>query len=155
MSGIPLRAAGAAVVAAGGLYRWMRLPARKELAPTDEEADAWQVQMPTIDTTLQIQVDSKHWAVATAHAFGALRLCCEVAKPDWWNDEELKALSARVVRAAPNDWAANLMRAHVLSGKSGAWEAGPRSAAEEINAAKHLEIERLRLACCLLPQVRA
>ena len=133
----------------------MRLPARKELAPTDEEADAWQVQMPTIDTTLQIQVDSKHWAVATAHAFGALRLCCEVAKPDWWNDEELKALSARVVRAAPNDWAANLMRAHVLSGKSGAWEAGPRSAAEEINAAKHLEIERLRLACCFLPQVRA
>ena len=155
MSGIPLRAAGAAVVAAGGLYRWMRLPARKELAPTDEEADAWQVQMPTIDTTLQIQVDSKHWAVATAHAFGALRLCCEVAKPDWSNDEELKALSARVVRAAPNDWAANLMRAHVLSGKSGAWEAGPRSAAEEINAAKHLEIERLRLACCFLPQVRA
>ena len=96
----------------------------------------------------RFQVDSKHWAVATAHAFGALRLCCEVAKPDWWNDEELKALSARVVRAAPNDWAANLMRAHVLSGKSGAWEAGPRSAAEEINAAKHLEIERLRLACC-------
>jgi len=54
MSGTPLRAAGAAVVAAGGLYRWMRLPARKELAPTDEEADAWQVQMPTIDTTLQM-----------------------------------------------------------------------------------------------------
>ena len=54
MSGIPLRAAGAAVVAAGGLYRWMRLPARKELAPADDEADPWQVQMPTIDTTLQM-----------------------------------------------------------------------------------------------------
>ena len=25
------------------------------------------------------------------------------AKPEWWNDEELKALSARVVRAAPDD----------------------------------------------------
>jgi len=103
----------------------------------------------------RFQVDSKHWAVATAHAFGTLRLCGEVAKPEWWNDEELKELSARVARAAPNDWAANLMRAYVLSGKSGAWEAGPRSAAEEIDAAKHLEIERLRLACCFLPQVRA
>ena len=119
MSGIPLRAAGAAVVAAGGLYRWMRLPARKELAPTDEEADAWQVQMPTIDTTLQIQVDSKHWAVATAHAFGALRLCCEVAKPDWWSDEELKVLSAWVVMAAPNQSNAHTMRGAVLSGLSG------------------------------------
>ena len=51
---ISLRAAGAAVVAAGGLYRWLRLPARKELAPTDDEADPWQVQMPTLDTTLQM-----------------------------------------------------------------------------------------------------
>ena len=96
----------------------------------------------------RFQVDSKHWAVATAHAFGTLRLCGEVAKPEWWNDEELKELSARVARAAPNDWAANLMRAYVLSGKSGAWEAGPRSAAELSEAAKHLEVERLRLACC-------
>lgn len=53
MSGISL-AAGAAVVAAGGLYRWMRLPGRKELAPKDKEADPWQVQMPTIDITLQM-----------------------------------------------------------------------------------------------------
>ena len=30
--------------------------------------------------------------------------CGEVTnKPEWWNDESLKALSARVVRAAPND----------------------------------------------------
>ena len=28
--------------------------------------------------------------------------CVEVSKPEWWNDEGLKALSARVVRAAPN-----------------------------------------------------
>ena len=26
-----------------------------------------------------------------------------MAKPEWWNDEGLKALSARVVRAAPDD----------------------------------------------------
>ena len=54
-----------------------------------------------------------------------------MAKPEWWNDEGVKALSARVVRAAPNDMAANQMRAAVLSGMSGgAWEAGPRSATE-------------------------
>ena len=96
--------------------------------------------------------------MATADAFETLRLqeCgeaggqfFEVARPEWWNDEELKALSVRVVRAAPNDWAANTMRAHVLSGKSGAWEAGPRSAAELSEAGKRLEIERLRLlAAC-------
>ena len=37
----------------------------------------------------RFQVDSKHWAVATAHAFGTLRLCAEAAKPAWWNDEDL------------------------------------------------------------------
>jgi tetratricopeptide (TPR) repeat protein len=98
----------------------------------------------------RFQDDSWNWAVATADAFETLRLksCGEVAKPGWWNDEELLALSGRVVSAAPNDWAANSMRAHVLSGQSGAWEAGPRSAAELSEAAKHLEVERLRLACC-------
>ena len=58
--------------------------------------------------------------------------CVQVAKPEWWSDEGLRALSARVVRAAPNDESANLMRAHVLSGQcvdreAGlfiAWEAG-------------------------------
>ena len=107
------------------------------------------------------QADSKNWAVTTADAFEILRLqecgeastlaadsCGELARPEWWNDEELKALSARVVRAAPNDWAANMMRAHVLNGQSGAWEAGPRSAAELSEAAKRLEIERLRLVVC-------
>ena len=40
------------------------------------------------------------WAQATALAFGMLvqEACDEVAKPEWWSDEELKALSARVVR---------------------------------------------------------
>ena len=66
-------------------------------------------------------------------------VCAEVAKPEWWNDEGLKALSARVVRALPNELAANQMRAAVLSGQVDAWEAGPRSAAELKEAATHYE----------------
>ena len=44
------------------------------------------------------------WAGATAAAFDLLKMneCDGVVKPEWWNDEELKALSVRVVRAAPN-----------------------------------------------------
>ena len=55
--------------------------------------------------------------------------------PEWWNEEELKALSARVVRLAPNDVAANNMRAQVLSGVC----FGDRSAAELNEAAAHYE----------------
>ena len=76
---------------------------------------------------------SEMWARATAAAFDKLgrEECREVAKPEWWNDAGLKALSARVVRAAPNNQAATQMRAAVLCGVTfGAWEAGPRSAAE-------------------------
>jgi len=65
--------------------------------------------------------------------------CAEVAKPDWWNDEGLKALSARVVRAAPDEVETNRMRAVVLRGLSRAWEVGPRSAAELREAAAHFE----------------
>jgi len=87
------------------------------------------------------QVGSQDWAQATATAFSMLtqEVCAEVAKPEWWNDEELKALSARVVRAAPDDVQANQMRALVLSGQGCAWEAGPRSAAELKEAATHFE----------------
>ena len=61
-----------------------------------------------------------------------------MAKPEWWNDEGLKALSARAVRAAPNHAAPNSMRAVVLSGLTGdAWKMGPRSAAELKEAATH------------------
>ena len=61
---------------------------------------------------------SEGWARATAEAFDMLtqEACAEVAKPEWWNDEGLKALSARVVRAAPDDLEANQMRAMVLAG---------------------------------------
>ena len=83
-------------------------------------------------------VGSERWARAAAAAFDLLRLkvCAEVTKPEWWNDEGLKALSARVLRAAPNEESAIDMRANVLSGHGGdAWEAGPRSAAELKEAA--------------------
>ena len=80
---------------------------------------------------------SEDWVDATATAFDLLlqEQCSEVAKPEWWNDEGLKALSARLVRAAPNDGTTNVMRAHVLRGGDGAWEAVPRSAAELKKAA--------------------
>ena len=87
-------------------------------------------------------VGLENWAVATAWSFDLLRHteCAEVAKPEWWNDEGLKALSARVVRAAPNDAQVNIMRANVLSGGGGgAWKVGPRSAAEFKEAAMHYE----------------
>ena len=88
------------------------------------------------------RVGSEGWAQATAVAFTSLmqEACAEVAKPEWWNDEGLKALSARVVRAAPDDVPANKIRAEVLSGRGGSsWGAGPRSAAELREAATHFE----------------
>ena len=54
-------------------------------------------------------------------------MCAELAKPEWWNDEELKALSAGVVRAVPDDAAANEMRAMVLSGMTDATLGGGAS----------------------------
>ena len=86
-------------------------------------------------------VGSERWARATAAAFGMLvqEACAEVAKPEWWSDEGLKALSARVVRAAPDDAEANRMRAVVLRGQHPALEAGPRSAAELREAAVHFD----------------
>ena len=65
--------------------------------------------------------------------------CDKVAKPEWWNAEGLKALSASVVRAAPDDEAAHQMRGLVLCGCCVAWEAGPRSAAELREAAAHYD----------------
>ena len=61
------------------------------------------------------------------------------------------ALSARVVRAAPDYGQANQMRAGVLSGQSGAWEVGPRSAAELKEAATHFD---RAAALCHAPAVK-
>ena len=70
-------------------------------------------------------VGSEVWALATSEAFGVLKLqeCDEVAKPEWWSDEGLKALSAKIVMLAPNDVGANAMRAEVLIGQCRTWEA--------------------------------
>ena len=90
----------------------------------------------------RLPVGSEDWACATARTFEKLgqEACAEAAKPEWWNDEGLKALSARVVRAAPNDEVAVSMRAIVLSGLSGgAWEEGRRSAVELKEAAAYYE----------------
>ena len=66
-----------------------------------------------LEAKKRFKVGSKSWAEATTSAFDILKdeECAGVAKPEWWNDKELKALSARVVRAAPNDGAADKMRA--------------------------------------------
>ena len=88
------------------------------------------------------QLGSERWAQATSWAFCMLahETCAEVAKPEWWSDEGLKALSASVVRASPNEMIAHRMRAMVLSGLSeDAWEEGPRSAAELREAATHFD----------------
>ena len=61
-------------------------------------------------------VGSEGWAEATAQAVLMLtqKECVDVAKPEWWDDEGLKALSAAVVRAAPDVMHACEMRAAVL-----------------------------------------
>ena len=99
-------------------------------------------------------VGPERWAEVTANAFNMLSQeeCAEVVKPEWWNDEELKALSARVLRAAPDDFNTNDMRGLVLSGKCGAWEAGPRSSVEFMEAAARYE---RAAALCDAPAVKA
>ena len=83
---------------------------------------------------------TESWAGSAASAFDLLRLerCDEVPKPEWWNDEGLKALSARAVALAPDDIDACAMRAHVLIGGAlykADWNAGPRTSAEIKEAA--------------------
>ena len=66
---------------------------------------------------------SVQWATVTAWAFSILltqEACAEVAKSEWWSAEGLKALSASVVRAAPNDIEAHRMRAMVVHWQSSA-----------------------------------
>ena len=78
-----------------------------------------------LEARVRSSVGLEGWATATAAAFHVLKLevCSEAAEPEWWNDEGLKALSARVVRAAPNRETAHSMRAEVLSGQMAPTEA--------------------------------
>ena len=108
-----------------------------------------------LEASERFPVGSEDWARATAAAFNMLTQeeCAEVAKPEWWNDEGLKALSARVVRAAPGELGANQMRAVVLRGlRGGGWEVGPRSAAELKKAATHYD---RAAALCTAPETKA
>ena len=102
----------------------------------DVEAAQWFLQAKG-----RLPVGSEDWAKATSQVFGMMmyRESTEVAKLEWWNDEELKALSVRVVRAAPSESAAHCMRAMVLCVQDGVWEAEPRSVAEFMEAAMHYE----------------
>jgi len=99
-------------------------------------------------------VGSERWARATARGFSMLRQeeCAEVAKPEWWSDEGLKALSARVVRAAPDELEAQQMRALVLVGQFAACESVPRSEAELKEAAMHFD---RAAALCPAPKGKA
>lgn len=88
-----------------------------------------------------LEKGSEHWAIATARAFGCLvqPACEKVEKPSWWNDEDLKKLSAQLVEAAPEECETWHMRARVLSAMPGhpcAWEPSPRTAAELQEAAE-------------------
>jgi len=85
---------------------------------------------------------TKPWAKSTAAAFDLLKTdeCDDVPKPEWWNDEALKALSARVVALAPDVQHVCAMRGRVLSGDAlvgskAHWSAGSRTAAEIKEAA--------------------
>ena len=108
-------------------------------------------------------VGSERWGEATAAAFNEITShfggeelmreeCAEVAKPEWWNDEGLKVMSARVVRAVPEEELANQMRAMVLHGQCAAWESGPRSTAELRAAATHFD---RTAALCAAPATKA
>jgi len=85
---------------------------------------------------LELQEEgTKDWADSVAAAFTVLKTadCREVPKPEWWNDEALKALSARVVALVSDKTQPCLMRAFVLCGTGvglALWSAGPRTAAE-------------------------
>jgi len=91
--------------------------------------------------------DTAKWASAVAKAFNLLRTA-DMPKPQWWNDADLKALSARVVATLPDDprsdanlrpFFACYMRAVVLAGGEilgeSLWpDTGPRTI-EEIKEA--------------------
>tara|TARA_B110001452_G_scaffold51156_1_gene39070 strand:- start:156 stop:1061 length:906 start_codon:yes stop_codon:yes gene_type:complete len=84
---------------------------------------------------------TEDWAISAASAFDLLKHpdCCQMTKPEWWNDEALKALSARVVALTPDSGDACSMRARVLrcddNPNTAPWKAGPRTAAEIKEAA--------------------
>jgi len=128
---------------------WRKLikqsPARPELyhnlAVVLDRSDLVAEAAPMLLKAMELDKEgTNRWAQSAACAFDLLRLgdCCEVPKPEWWNDEGLKALSAQVVALLPNESTPQAMRAHVLCGSAvvwNNWSAGPRTAAEVKEAA--------------------
>jgi len=83
---------------------------------------------------------TQRWADSAAAAFDVLMTpeCRDVAKPEWWNDEALKALAVQVVAVVPENAFTCAMRARVMCGDALGlvhWKAGPRTAAEVKEAA--------------------
>ena len=94
------------------------------------------------------QPDSEEWGTIVARTFNSLSqpYCANVVKPSWWNDAELKTLSARVLAAVPTtNYAGDptppmcfalKMRAYVLCGAPDSeWRADIRSPEELLEAA--------------------
>ena len=82
--------------------------------------------------------DTKDWAKSAAFACKMLVLneCHDVRKPEWWNEEAIKTLSARIMAAIPDNDDAQLVRALALSGSAGlSWGPGTRTAVELKEAA--------------------
>ena len=93
------------------------------------------------------------WAISASEAFNVLNYClCEgddLPEPQWWNDEGLRALSARAVAVAHNNFSACSFRACVLSGDAfvrAGWHTGPREAAD-LKEAATLYRRGARLCC--------
>ena len=104
---------------------------------TNRHAEAGQMSL----KAMELHEDGTElWARAAAMSFVMLKLdaCREVPKPEWWNDEGLKALSLRVVAVASDGSGVAYMRARVLAGNAineATWDAKPRTAAEIKEAA--------------------
>ena len=108
------------------------------LGRSERHVEASQAHLKAMDL---YEDGTEDWAKATAAAFDSLQCpdCDDAPKPEWWNDEALKQLSARVIAAAASDEAGpSTMRARVLCGDVVAeigWNVGPRKAAEVKEAA--------------------
>ena len=101
-----------------------------------------------LDAATRFSEGCVEWADSIALAFHHLLSpsCNEVAKPEWWNDESLKALSKNVARVTAcgakdghhqSSLYGHFMRMKVLSGQHPGWQLGPRSAADLNEAAMH------------------
>ena len=64
-----------AVVAVGGYYRWLRSPSHGETEPKESEVAPWQLDLPCIDTTLQMARMAMHHGQSAPLAVPQLAPC--------------------------------------------------------------------------------